>query len=566
MVTFALRSPPGARPARGSAPPGGRSGVARFLLPSLVLVALSGCQDLEEPGPGTTTLPAVPAIAPQTGALRLSVAQYRNAVRDLFGADVAVPTAIEPDTSLGGFVSIGSARSAISPRGVEQYEDAAFKIAAQALATPEKRAALVPCKPTGPADEACARTFITELGRRVWRRPLDGDEVTALAAVTTGAGATLGDFYLGAEFGVAALLQAPSFLYRATVGEDDPDRPGERRLTSFDMASRLSFFLWNSTPDSTLLDAADRDELTDPAAVEREVGRLLESPRARAGLRNFVTEYLRLDRLDQLSKDPKIFTYYSPEVGPAAREETLLGFEYAAFDAESDFRDLFTTRRTFVNPKLASIYQVLAPDPEGFAMVELPADVPRRGLLGQVSFLALYAHPTSSSATLRGKLVREVLLCGTIPPPPVDVNTALPEPSPDALTLRDRVQVHLTDSFCASCHNSMDPIGLGMENFDGLGRHRTTENGAIIDASGDLDGAPFTNAVELAERVRSHPDLAQCFVRRMYQYATSFEERASEEDVITALTADFQASGHRIRHLMFSIATSPGFRLAGDAP
>jgi hypothetical protein len=549
-----------------SSPPATRFGSSRAWLFLPLFTALSGCQDIEEEKPPLdTTVPEPPAVAPQKGALRLSVAQYRNSVRDVFGQDIAVPTALEPDTSLGGFVSIGSAQSAISPRGVEQYEDAAFKIAAQALATPEKRAALVPCKPASPSDDECARAFITDLGRKVWRRPLEGDEVTALAAVITSSGTTLGDFYLGAEFGIASLLQAPSFIYRSTVGEPDPDRPGENRLTSYEMASRLSYFLWNSTPDVTLLDAADRGELTDPAAVEREVERLVADPRARAGLRNFVTEYLRLDKLDALSKDPKIFTYYSPEVGPAAREETLLTFEYAAFQEDGDFRDLFTSRFTFVNPKLASIYQVLAPNPEGFARVELPADVPRRGLLGQVSFLALYAHPTSSSATLRGKLVREVILCGTIPPPPVDVNTALPEPSPDALTLRDRVAVHLTDTFCASCHNTMDPIGLGMENFDGIGRYRTKENGALIDASGDLDGATFSGPSDLAERVRNHPDLAQCFVRRMYQYATSFEERASEDEVIAALTADFEASGHRIRHLMFSIATSPGFRLAGDA-
>lgn len=545
--------------------PATRSGSSRAWLLLPLLAALSGCQDIEEKPPPATTVPEPPAVAPQKGALRLSVAQYRSSVRDIFGQDIQVPAALEPDTSLGGFVSIGSAQSAISPRGVEQYEDAAFKIAAQALGTPAKRAALVPCTPKGPSDDECARTFVTELGRKVWRRPLDGDEVTALANVVTGAGATLGDFYLGAEFGIAALLQAPSFLYRSTFGEPDPDQPGQNRLTSYEMASRLSYFLWNSTPDATLLDAAEHGELTDPAAVEREVTRMLEDPRARAGLRNFVTEYLRLDNLDALSKDPKVFTYYSPEVGPAAREETLLNFEYAVFHEDSDFRDLFTSRHTFVNPKLASIYQVLAPDPEGFARVELPEDVPRRGLLGQVSFLALYAHPTSSSATLRGKLVREVLLCGTIPSPPVDVNTALPEPSPDALTLRDRVQVHLTDTFCATCHKSMDPIGLGMENFDGLGRYRTKENGATIDASGELDGAPFSGPLDLAERVRSHPELPQCFVRRMYQYATSFEERASEDEVIAALTKDFEASGYRVRHLLFAIATSPGFRLAGDA-
>lgn len=523
-----------------------------------LLAALHACVDVEESAPLATPVP--PAVAPPSGAPRLSVAQYRNAVRDIFGPSVVVPAAIEPDTSLEGFVSLGAAQSAISPRGVEQYEEAAFKIAEQALASPASREALVPCKPTGPADGACARAFVAALGRKVWRRPLSDEEITALAGVTTGAGEKLGDFYEGAAFGVAALLQAPSFLYRPVIGEPDP--AGGRRATSHEMASRLSFFLWNSTPDEALLDAADRGDLTEPAAVAAEVERMLDDPRARAGLRNFVTENLRLDQLDQLSKDPKVFTVYSPDLGPAAREETLRDFEHLVFDEDGDYRDVFTTRRTFVNPKLASMYQVAAPDPDGFAIVDLPADVPRRGLLGQVSFLALNAHPTSSSATLRGKLIRTILLCGDIPPPPADVNTALPEPAPDALTLRDRVAKHLEDPFCATCHLRMDPIGLGLETFDGVGRYRQKENGAVIDPSGDLDGAPFAGALELAQRVRNHPDLAGCLVRRMYGYATSFAPRASEDEVIGALTAGFEASGYRIKALMSAIATSPGFRLA----
>jgi len=545
-----------------------RSLLGRGWLLVPLLLSLPACADVDEskvaPPDTTTTVPVPPAVAPQSGAQRLTVAQYRNAVRDVLGSDIAVPTALEPDTSLAGFVSIGSAQSSISPRGVEQYEDAAFKIAAQALATASKREALIPCKPAGPADAACARSFVTQLGRRVWRRPLSGDEVTTLAGVVTGAGKTLDDFYQGAEFGIAALLQAPSFLYRPVLGEPDPEDAAKRRCTGYELASRLSFFLWNSTPDDALLDAAEAGELTKPAVVEQHVTRMLGDQRARAGLRNFVTEYLRLDQLDTLSKDPKIFTYYSPDVGPAAREETLLDFEHAVFDSDSDFRDLLTTRRTFVNAKLASIYQVIAPSAAGFAQVELPGDLPRRGLLGQVSFLALYAHPTSSSATLRGRLVREVLLCGSIPPPPVDVNTALPEPSPDAKTLRERVKVHLTDPFCSGCHLQMDPIGLGMETFDGLGRYRTKDNGEVIDPSGDLDGVPFEDSAELATVVRNHPALPQCFVRRMYRYATSFVERGSEDEVIGALTLDFEASGYRVKHLMQAVATSPGFRLAGE--
>ncbi|MBK8258496.1 MAG: DUF1592 domain-containing protein [Polyangiaceae bacterium] len=553
-----LRAPP--PPKRFGWPLASSSCLALLLA---VSAAVGACADIEEAPPPP---PNLPTVAPQSGAPRLSIAQYRNAVRDLFGASVVVPAALEPDTSLSGFVSIGSAQSAISPRGVEQYEEAAYAIAEQALSTQAQKAALVPCTPKNPTDEECARAFVETLGRRVWRRPLAGDEVTQLAAVVTGAGKTLGDFYQGAAFGIAALLQAPSFLYRPIVGEADSTSPSGKRLSNYEMASRLSFFLWNSTPDDALLDAAERGELTQPQAVRREAERLLEDPRARLAFRNFVTEYLRLDLLDALSKDPTIFTYYSPDLGPAAREETLLNFETLAFDRQTDFRDVFISQRTFVNSKLASMYQVAAPAADGFAEVTLPADVPRRGLLGQISFLSLYAHPTSSSATLRGKVVRSVLLCGEIPPPPVDVNTAIPEPSPNAATLRDRVKIHLEDPFCASCHLKMDPIGLGLENFDGIGRYRATDNGATIDASGELDGAEFGGPVELAYTVRNHPDLGPCFTRRVYQYATSFVEKAADDDAIAALAARFEANGFKVKDLLLDIATSPGFLLAGEAP
>lgn len=524
-------------------------------------IALGACSETPRP---SSTLPPAPLIPAQTGAQRLTVAQYRNAVHDVFGEAIAVPTALEPDTSLEGFDAIGASISAVSPRGVEQYEDAAFKIADQVLASTQGRAAVVPCTPKGTSDKECASAFVTALGRKLWRRALTQDEIATIAQITVDSATTLGDFYEGVSFGMAALLQSPNFLYRAAVGEPDPEHPGKLRYTSAEMASRLSFFLWNGPPDDELLDAAEAGELTDFLGLVKQTQRLLDSPRARRGLRSFVTDWLRLDQLDDLSKDPTIFTYYSPEVGPAAREETLLDFEHLAFDLDGDYRDLFTQSRTFVNPKLASMYQVLAPDPDGFAEVELPADIPRRGLLGHVSVLALYAHPTSSSATLRGKFVRTQLLCGKILPPPVDVNTALPEPSGTTRTLRERVNEHLTDPFCASCHNNMDPIGLGLENFDGIGRYRIEDNGEVIDASGDLDKVGFVDAVSLGVAVRNHPDLAGCFVSKMYEYATSFKETPQEKKSIEYITEEFVSSGHKIKALMLHTVMSPGFRLASE--
>jgi hypothetical protein len=525
---------------------------------ALAIVAIvAGCAE----APPEAPLPQIPA---QMGAQRLTQVQYRNAIHDLFGDDIAVPTSLEPDTTLNGFVSIGASQSSISSRGVEQYEDAAFKIAAMVTADEARLARVLPCKPAKVDDAACAEAFARSFGRRAWRRPLGDDEVAAITDVTVKAGATLGDFKRGLEFGIAALLQAPSFLYRAPAGEPDPAHAGKRRLTGHELASRLSFFLWNSIPDEALLDAADQGLLTTDRGLAEQVFRMMESPRAKQGLRNFVTEYLGLAALDTLSKDPTIFTYYSPDVGPAAREEILLGFERVAFDLDADFRQIFLTRTTFVNPKLASMYRVPAPEDEGFGQVVLPTTSLRRGLLGAIGILALYAHPTSSSATLRGKFVRTVLLCDGIPPPPVDVNTALPEPSGTAKTLRDRVKEHLSNPMCNGCHRSMDPIGLGLENFDGLGLARAEDNGEVIDASGELDGQHFDGPVSLAHAIAEHPKVPECFVKNMYRYATSFVEGPEEKAMLEGLTQEFEASGHRMKALMIAIATSPAFRLAGE--
>lgn len=537
-----------------------------------LLVGLLGCSDSGDQGNRVDAPPASSSAGPapqaplqgaQTGSQRLSQAQYRRSVLAILGEDIVLPTALEPDTSQNGFIAVGSSYSTVSARGIEQYEKASYAIAKQALA-PERRAKLVSCQPAAVSDDACARSTLQALGRRLWRRPLEQDEVDRLVAISGKAATTLGDFHEGLQYGVAGLLQSPSFLYRPAVGEPDPTRPELRRYTAYEMASRLSFFLWNVTPDDELLDAAQSGALSSDAGLRQQAERLLASPKAREGARNFFNEYLGLEDLTQLSKDPTLFTYYSPEVGPSAREETLRLFEHFAFDLDADYRDLFTTRVTFVNPKLASMYGIQAPNLTGFGVTEHPEDSPRLGLLGHISLLALYAHPVSSSATLRGKFIRSRLLCSRIPDPPVNVNTALPEPSPELATLRLRVQEHLTNPDCATCHLSMDPIGLGLENFDGIGRFRRRENEALIDPSGDLDGAPFQDARGLANALHDHPDLPTCFVRNAYRYATGFLEETREAKTLDALNYDFRASGYKVRSLLLNIALSPAFRLARE--
>lgn len=487
---------------------------------------------------------------------RLTTDQYENAIHDLVG-DVAVPINLEPDSAYAGFLVVGGARSSISALGVERYESAAYKIAEQAMDAPDIAADLVPCEPAGVDDEACFRDFVRSFGRRAFRRPLTDAEQGRYVDVALQAANKLGDFYDGAEFALAGMLMSPHFLFRVELGTG---QGGKLRYSDYEMASRLSFFLWNTTPDDELLDAAEQGELTEVDGLAQQVDRLLASDRAREGVRNFFAERFELHDLDDLVKDGEIFAEMSAELGPYAAEETLRTVEDLVFDRQGDYRDLFTSRKTFLNRKLASLYNVPAPALDELAPTTLPKDGPRAGLLGHASVLALHAHSTSTSATLRGLFVRTTLLCGSIPPPPADVDTSLPEATETFPTLRDRIAQHLTDPACSSCHLATDPIGLGLERFDGLGKLRFTENGEPIDASGDLDGVPFEDAASLGQAIADHPNLASCLTRHLYRYAIAQEETKGDEPLIDQLTEQFVYDGHRIKPLLRRIALSDGFR------
>jgi hypothetical protein len=537
-----------------------------------LLAALMACEGTSTlpPQDARAELPPEPPPPPFTPPVarfrRLTQSQYTHTIHDLFGASVLVPRSLEPDTAHEGSTAIGASETSLSARGAEQYQDAAYAIAEQVLRDPMRRAAVVACTPNAPDDAVCAERFVRSTARRVWRRDVSDAEVMALVGVATRAGSTLMDAHRGYEYALAAMLQAPDFLYRTEVGTVDAMRPRERRVTGYELASRLSFFLWDSTPDDALLDAASTGSLDTPTGLAASVDRMLASPKARQGLRAFVTDWLQLARLDGLSKDAMIFPSFSADLGASAREEVLRNVDFHVFDRDLDLRDLLTTRETFVNRRLAAIYgvqfTVREATPTEFVRVTLPASQPRRGLLGTVAFLALQAHPVSTSPTLRGRFVREQLLCYQIPMPPVNVNTAIPEPSPTLRTLRQRLTRHMAETSCRSCHAAMDPVGLAYENFDGIGRFRHTDNGAALDTSGDLDGVAYRDAAELAAALRESPLLSRCIVERLYRHAWGHVETPMQREETERLEARFVASGHRLRALLREIATGDAFRRA----
>ncbi len=530
----------------------------------LTFLTLLACSD-----PVTSDMAPLPLVQPEVVPdppvlRRLTQAQYGNAVRDVLGADVVLPTDLEPDEPLDGLREVGAGATTISPRGVEHYEEASYLLARQALDAAH-RGTLVPCEPSASVDPTCATAFVRATGRRLWRRSLTDEEAARIATVADVAATQLGDFHMGLQYALAALLQSPNFLYRVELGAPSDDAPGQRALTGVELATRLSFFLWNTTPDDVLLDAAETGALATEDGLRTQAARMLADPRARQGVRAFFDDMLRLYLLEDLQKDPALFVHMNPEIGPSAREETLLGLE-ALVAEDGDYRTLFTTTRTFVDRRLAALYGVQAPAREAFGEVVLPEEGGRRGLLGQVGFLAPNAHVVSSSATRRGVFLREALLCQEIPSPPANANTAIPEPSADARTMRDRVAIHLEDPNCASCHRITDPIGLGLENFDGLGGWRLTDNGETIDPSGELDGVAFADAWELGAVLSEHPRVGACLADTMLRYATGRTVAEGEEAEVDYLGARLALAGHAVKALQLDIVTSPSFRFVGELP
>lgn len=316
-------------------------------------------------------------------------------------------------------------------------------------------------------------------------------------------------------------------------------------------------------PDDELFAAAAAGSLVTEAGIAAQVERMLADPRSRAGLRAFLTDMLLLDDLDHLTKDPLVYTFMSEGLGDSAREQTLSDAERLVFDEDMDFRTFLTGTETYLDRTLAAVYDVPAPAREGFALATLPSDGGRRGFLGQVSFLALQSHATSTSVTRRGLFVREVLLCQELPSPPAGLNTSIPEMTGETPTMRDRVARHLEDPGCASCHTIMDPIGLGLENFDGIGRWRTTENGVTIDASGDLDGANFDDGWALAGAVAETNYFPSCINETLYQYANGRAVGDGETDLRDWHDEGLTVSGYRLGFLLKDIATGPAFRTVG---
>jgi len=513
-------------------------------------------------GNGQIIDPAV-FVPAEAGLRRLTLPQYRNSLADLFGPTALPTTEFEPDGALSGFASIAAARLAVSATITEEFETAALEVAHKALSNTAGRAALLGCTPAGVTDNACTSQFFTKLGRRAWRRPLTTDEVSALGNLVAPIQTGLKDYFGGLEYGVAALLESPHFLYREEIGAPDAANPAVAKFSDYELGTRLSFFLWNTTPDDALLDAADAKKLTTPDGFTAQVTRLLASPRATDAVKNFFTEYFRLAELDTLSQLPTQYPQNTATIGPAMREETA-SFMASIALSQSDYRTLFDSRDTFVNAELAQLYGLPPPAGMGFVKVTLPDSGLRAGFLGQASFLALNSHATSTSPTRRGKFIQEMLRCQPLPPPPPNVPPLPSDAGSANQTMRQKLEIHRQVEPCKTCHAAMDPMGLAFENFDAMGVMRTTDAGQTIDASGDLGGQAFSGPRELEALLKQDPAVGQCAARNLYRYALGHVEGAqgNEQPAIDQIVKAFEGSQYQFTSLIQAVVTSPAFSTA----
>lgn len=504
----------------------------------------SSCDDLPE----TSRVP------------RLTHEQYDRTVADLLGAPDLRPSEMLPPDTTGP----------IDARLWDGYRVAAERVAAELTARSGALSALLPCTPSGDG-AACAHDFVVAFGRRAFRRPLSSDEVARFdalfaqrAALTDG-----GSFDEGVALLVEAFLQSPSFLLRA---ERSTERDGARiPLEDHDVASRLSYMLWNSMPDDTLLDAADQGQLSSREQIRAQAERMLGDPRARRMVEAFHRRWLHMEgsdaaRWSEIVRDPARYPGFREEMVPLLRDETLRFVDHVVFEREAGFAALITEPTAFVNRDLAPLYGLDASS-YGDTLEPVPLDpTERAGIFTRLGFLASHAMYDRTSPILRGAYLQKEVLCLELgAPPPGAEMTPLPTPSPGLVTTRQRVNEQTSSPACASCHEQyINPVGFAFEHFDALGAYRALDNGEPVDASGTamLGGAEetsFTSATDLSEAIARSPTALRCYARQWVRYAYA-RQSAADRCTIEQLGARLGEDGYSILDLLVDLTQTDAFR------
>jgi hypothetical protein len=527
-----------------------------ILFVTLVLVKQSQQISFSEEAAGHT-------FVPQVVLRRLTHSQYNRTVRDLLKDTTGPAKQFPPEDYVNGFKNQYQALS-VSPLLAEAYGLAAEQIAANAFRRGDFRG-LIPCRPSSDNDAACRTEFIETFGRKAFRRPLEREEVDRYQLLFKAEK----EFLKGAQAVIEAMLQSPNFVFRLEETSNPRWRP-------YATAARLAYFLWDTTPDDSLLDSAARGELDTPEGVEHAARRMLDNPKAKDGVDEFVSQWLRFDRVLSAARERRYYPLFNRELATAMTEEAKCFIGDLVWN-DRNFMQVFTASYSFINSDLAAVYKVGSPARD-FERVEFPREAERAGLLGQTLFLTLTSKPEGTAPTGRGLFIREQFLCDQVPPPPPTVNANLPpveESRP--VTNRERLAAHTSNTMCSGCHNLIDPIGFGLEKFDAIGMRREkhqllfypvlkdmvaarTAKPKIIELDLDTSGvvaglkdSQFTSPRQLGELLASTSQCQECIVKQVFRYMAGRLDTSADRPFLDEALEDFRNSGFRFKELLVAL-------------
>ncbi|HEY4187121.1 MAG TPA: DUF1592 domain-containing protein [Polyangia bacterium] len=514
--------------------------------------------------------PSGPITVGSSPVRRISRVEYNNMIRDL-GLD---PGGTQPanqfvseqkiDTGRAGNFNTNSYAPISGTLINQQYLQAAETLATAAVAT--SSSSLLPCSTK---DAACAQQFITAFAGRAFRGTLDSTESAALLSLYTTVSAQF-DFATGIQAVIEAVLTSPRFLFVLEFGQ--PASGGTAPaipLSPMELATRLSLYLWRSLPDQTLIDAANGGMLATTSDVATQATRMLSDPKGKDALKDFANQWLDIENMDAVTKDTQ-FTKWTTSVAQDLHNETLTTFS-AAVLANSDLPTLLTSPMSYINGNLASFYGVSG-NPTFTTAVNVSTTAnPRVGILTQASVLSAHSHTSLPSPTKRGRMVRQQILCEEVPNPPAAIGGVPIPPPPAAIstgTTRGAYQQHVAaNSACASCHQYMDLLGFGFDNYDATGAYITAENGVTVDPSGqflpmggahDLSGT-FTDASDMIHQLAGSDQVKQCFALQELRYALLRSETDADACAAQQIYQTFSSNGFNLEKLLVAVVSSNSF-------
>jgi hypothetical protein len=570
----------GGNPAADAGGAGGRSpdstGSGTGSVPGTGTGSAGGSSSVPPIGTGGASGPSTTAGNPTSAGLRplrlLSTREYLNTVRDLLTdagmSAAALPSDNEDPASSFPFHTPGD----VATLDASLFRDAARALAARAVT---HLGTLLPCSAsvTTTNDTACVNTFLSTLALRMYRRPLTASDKSGLmglytlakAAAPTGLGLGFGD---SIGFVMEGILESPEFLYHSEIDSgkasvDSPAPPGITivKMGGYELANRLSFFLWGSMPDQALFDAAAAGALGDAASVEAQARRMLKDPKASAMFADFFVDWLDIDTLASKPKDKTLYPAYGDALATSMNAEVQSFVSSIMTNGSGRFDDVMTGTSSFANAALANVYGLSGVTGNTLQPVTLnPAQ--RSGLLTTAGFMALTGASDGSLPPRRGAVILKKFLCRTLPPPPA----VIPDPQPvtPGLTTRQRFEQHSSNPCAAACHALIDPLGFAFENYDGIGQYRKTDNALPVNAqvSLTLDGKLQTvaDARGLVTALVGSDEAQSCFSRQWFRYALGRLDTTDDAASVNGATTTFKSAARDVRELLVGIATSRTFR------